>query len=113
MRTKQEQGRGGFETNVVYRGGIPKNASYELRVITKDFAGGHGAPAEPFVDVREYWFKDGPTEEPVPTGKGVMIRRGYLVRLLVILLKIVTEDDAVASTELVDECTRIAEYAKR
>lgn len=121
---KQAQGRGGYETDVVHRGILPKNQSYEVHINTKRYAAGHGSFAEPFFDVREYWYKDGPVAPPVPTGKGIMIHRRYLVRFVLMLLKTITDEELVnpgadlpdneklaarkIADELRDTCRRIA-----
>lgn len=84
---KQRQGVGVFESNVVVVGQIPKNTQYEIRVTFKDVAAGHRQKPARFVDMREYWFREGPTEEPVPTKKGVMIKTESVPELMILLLR--------------------------
>jgi hypothetical protein len=97
---KQKQGVGVFETDVVVIGQIPKNNTVEQRVTFKRVAAGHKNKPEPFVDVREYWFRDGPLEPPIPTGKGVMIKRAdvpELVRMLILGLDDSEIDEAMTA----------------
>lgn len=83
---KQRQGVGVFETDTVVIGQIPKNNTIEQRVTFKRVAAGHREKPRPFVDIREYWFRNGPTEEPMPTGKGVMVKREDVPELIRMLL---------------------------
>lgn len=86
IEERDRRGHGGFETNVTVLGVLPKNSQYELHVRSKDFAPGHGARPSPFIEIREFWFRDGPMAEPKPTKSGTMIRREYFGKLLEILL---------------------------
>lgn len=77
-----KQGIGMFEANVNVIGTIPKNANTETHVTYKDCAAGRGRPLERFLDLREHWFRDGPTESPIPTSKGIMTKEANVIKLL-------------------------------
>lgn len=64
---------------------MPKNAVTEQRVTSKRVASDRNSESE-YLDMREFWFKDGPTSEPLPTSRGVMVRRDQLPRLIKALL---------------------------
>jgi hypothetical protein len=66
---------------------IPKNAATEQRVTFKIVAGARAAKPVDWIDIREFWFKDGPTEKPIPTRKGTMVKRTQLGRLVTALLR--------------------------
>lgn len=83
---KQKQGIGVFETDVIVIGQIPKNNTIEQRVTFKRVAAGHREKPRPFVDIREYWFRNGPMEEPIPTNKGIMVKREDVPELIRMLL---------------------------
>lgn len=84
MAGEQRQGFGLFEDNVRVIGTLPKSSMYEQRVTFKHV--GSGRKLDPFVDIREYWFKNGPAEEPIPTSKGVMIKEEQVPKLIEYLL---------------------------
>lgn len=80
------QGIGVFEDNARVMGSLPKNNVTEQRVTFKNVSAGHGQKPQPFVDIREHWFKDGPAEEPIPTSKGIMVKEDQVPKLIEFLL---------------------------
>lgn len=82
----QRNGMGMFEHDVRVIGVIPKSAQYEMHITFKSLSSSPTQVPQPFVDLREYWFKDGPMEEPIPTGKGVMIKEERLSKVIEFLL---------------------------
>ena len=72
---------------------IPKNEATEQRVTAKTTHAARGGEATPFIDIREHWFKDGPTSDPIPTRKGTMIHRNQVPRLVLALLREMKPDD--------------------
>jgi hypothetical protein len=61
---------------------VGKNASNETHVMAKQIEPKKSNKNIDFIDIREYWFKDGPTEESIPTRKGVMIHRAHIVKVM-------------------------------
>ena len=68
-------------------GSLPKNRAYETFVLAKliNLKGQTGKGA--FIDFREMWFRDGPTEKPIFTRKGTMIRRDLMGKLINIIMR--------------------------
>lgn len=67
---------------------IPKNALTEQRVMLKRTV--HKTDANKvagFLDIREWWYKDGPTNEPIATKKGTMIHRDQIPRVILAILR--------------------------
>ena len=104
----QRQGFGLFEDNVRVIGVLPKSSMYEQRVTFKHV--GSGRNLTPFVDIREYWFKNGPADEPIPTGKGVMVKEDQAAKLVEYLLLGIA-DGSIEPTQA-DKLVRLIE-AKR
>ena len=77
-------GKGMFNDDERVVGTLPKNANTELWVTFKNVQS--KGVFVPFIDIRETWFKDGPSEAPVPTGKGVMIREEKAPKLIEFIL---------------------------
>jgi hypothetical protein len=77
---------------------LPKNDVTETRVVAKIItsrtpkAKKEPVPAD-FFEIREYWYVNGPTEEPVPTKKGTMIRRAIVHKAVVAILSDLRPDD--------------------
>jgi|9_EtaG_2_1085328.scaffolds.fasta_scaffold00002_25 hypothetical protein len=67
-------------------GVIPKSARTEQRVLTKIFSARKNAKPGRYVDIREFWYRDGVTEPPVHGRKGIMIVRDNISKLIEILL---------------------------
>lgn len=65
---------------------IPKNKSSEQRVVAKSHQTRKTKISSRFIDVREWWFKHGPLEPPIATGKGTMIHREHVPKLIIALL---------------------------
>lgn len=65
---------------------IPKNRSIEQRVTVKKHQTRKDRIEQRFIDIREWWFKFGATEEPIPTGKGTMVHRAHVPKLVLALL---------------------------
>jgi hypothetical protein len=69
---------------------FPKNDTTEIRMAIKRVKTRATGRVQEFIDVREYWFKDGPMAEPLATRKGAMVNRtniGNLLRALILSLK--------------------------
>lgn len=65
---------------------VPKNKTSEQRVTVKTHQTRKTKMPQKFVDIREFWFKHGPMEEPLPSRKGTMIHREHIVVILIALL---------------------------
>ena len=63
----------------VFLAAIPKSNTIETRVAIKEI--GSRGSAKEYLEFREYWFNQGPSEPPVPTKKGCMIesKHRYIV----------------------------------
>lgn len=81
-----KDGRGFFESDKVVVGSVPKNNATEFFVSFKKVMAGTATVPTAYFDIRENWYKDGADGEPLPTAKGVLIRREYVGRLIKLLL---------------------------
>ncbi len=84
---QQRAGIGVFESDVVVIGAVPKNTGYEIHVTFKGVAAGHRMKPTPFIDLREMWFKDGLLAMPVPTRKGILLKRESAPAIIKLMLK--------------------------
>ncbi len=66
---------------------IPKNNVTETRVQFKSTATRASGQVQQFIDIREWWYKDGPTNEPIATRKGAMIHRHQVPKLILAMLQ--------------------------
>lgn len=73
---------------------IPKNSATEQHVSAKATAGSKGPNR--YFEIREMWFKDGPTEPPIPTKKGTMIHRSLVARVINAILNDMQSGEIVA-----------------
>ena len=92
---------GAFEERVI--GILPKNNVTEQRFILKAVTvrGAKDKDPKPFLDIREYWFVNGPGEEPIPTKRGTMIHRERLGKAITMIC------GGVQPGELSDESAEI------
>ena len=66
---------------------MPKNDATEQRVVAKTTHSKRGGEPQKFIEIREWWYKDGPTGEPIPTRKGILIHRDQMPRLILSLVR--------------------------
>lgn len=64
----------------------PKNRSTEYRITIKLQKTHLTEKMQNFMDLREWWFKNGPLEKPIPTKRGVMFHREMVPKMIVALL---------------------------
>ncbi len=64
---------------------IQKNATIEQQVAVKTVTTKGSKESQPFIEIREWWYKFGPTEEPIPTKKGTMVHRENIPKLILAL----------------------------
>lgn len=86
---------------------LPKNQSIEQRVIVKGHQTRKNRKLQAFIDVREWWFKDGHLEKPIPTKKGTMIHREHVVKLVTSMLGEMSPDE-VTDVQIRELETQIA-----
>lgn len=91
---------------------LPKNKSSEQRVTVKDHQTRSSKIMQRFVDIREHWFKFGPLEEPIATGKGTMIHREHVPKLILGLIGDMQPEEFLPE-ELERLKTQIARLEKR
>lgn len=77
--------------NRIYENGkllvtLPKNSVSEFQVRTKTVRERASGETKHFIEVREWWFKDGPMSEPLATRKGVMVHRENIAALVAAFL---------------------------
>lgn len=103
-------GMGMFEDNVRVIGVLPKNNITETRVTFKNVASNPRQTPQGFVDIREYWFKN-VDAEPIPTGKGVMVKEEQVPKLIEFLLSGLA--DGVIAEEIGNKMIRLIEAKKK
>ena len=74
----------------------PKNQSTEIRGTVKKQKTQMTKNMQSFIDLREWWFKSGPLEEPIPTKKGVMVHREHIMKLSIALISEMNHDEVMA-----------------
>lgn len=73
---------------------MPKNDATEQRVVVKQyFARGSKDPTD-WIDIREWWYKDGPLNEPVHTRRGTMVHREHAPKMVIAILKEFSPEEA-------------------
>jgi hypothetical protein len=105
----------GYHGSVELLAAIRKTSSQQLRVVKKMYKASSGSePAEPYFDIREWWFKDGSEMDPIPTKRGIMVHRKNALSLVLALVKNLTPadltDDAMKALaqELFEEADRLS-----
>lgn len=74
----------------------PKNNQTEYQVRIKKHRTQGRDQVQPFIDIREWWFKDGHLEEPLATRKGTMINRVHIPKLILALISEMQPDEVSA-----------------
>ena len=91
-------------------GTIPKNNAAEQRMTLKRVTNRGTSDLKAFLEIREYWYKNGPMNEPIPTKKGVLIHRDKIPLALVYLLRALP-DGEFAGNDLAEELVSLMRRA--
>lgn len=95
---------------------VPKNSVTEIRVQRKRIISPKTKEAgNEFLDIRQWWFKDGPMTPPIPTKMGAMIHWEHVPRLSLELMKQLSDKTGLSvaiAQEMVEQANRLLELAQ-
>ena len=86
---------------------FPKNSATEQRIMARSAKNRMTKELAEFIDFREWWFKNGPMDEPIPTKKGTMVHRHNIPKVIVALLAEMRPDE-VDREKLLEIRTQLA-----